>query len=241
MKNKKPVILCALLGALCIYSAFCSPSEYWLRQRVVKLTGPGGHGSCSGEQVKAPSGKNYILTAAHCLSLKDSDGNIKIHKEDKSTFEARVVAEDDASDLALLDGVPNFRGIDVASEVQAHSLLRTFTHGAGLDTYKTEGELISYSHIFIPTGLIGSDAEESKCVSQQKNTLETIDILPGISVKICVLDVWEAATSALVVPGSSGGMVVNDEGSLVGVVSATDGHLGFLVKLSDIRRFLSGY
>jgi S1-C subfamily serine protease len=58
---------------------------------------------------------------------------------------------------------------------------------------------------------------------------------------MCFLKVVEVATTAKVVPGSSGGMVVDDVGDLIGVVSASNGDFGFLVRLQDIKNFLAKY
>lgn len=52
-----------------------------------------------------------------------------------------------------------------------------------------------------------------------------------------------SVTSAWVVMGSSGGMVVNDAGKLVGIMSAKDinGPFSYMINLSDIKAFTAGY
>ncbi len=48
------------------------------------------------------------------------------------------------------------------------------------------------------------------------------------------------AITAMSVPGCSGGPIVDSHGDIVGVVSATDGQLGYMIRLKDIKRFLKG-
>lgn len=208
-----------------------TPSEAKLMSKVVRLTSASGRGSCSGEQVKAPSGENYILTAAHCLSLASPDKTIRVMTEDGRDLPRRVIAEDEASDLALIEGLPNMEGIQVAKINYRNQPVRTFTHGAGLATYKTEGVLIEERDIMVFIGFL----EPEKCSGSKYKIIDTF--LGGA----CVMDVREMATTALTVPGSSGGMVVNDSGELVGVVSAGGGGMGWLVTLDHIRSFLGNY
>jgi V8-like Glu-specific endopeptidase len=58
---------------------------------------------------------------------------------------------------------------------------------------------------------------------------------------MCVVDTMEMASNADIVPGSSGGVVLDDDDQVVGVVSAGDGHFGYFVSTSDIRSFLTGF
>lgn len=228
-----PVIGLSLSILLSLVMLSSSPSDSSLRDRVVLLSSE--HGACSGEQVVAPSGKNYILTAAHCLVLAE-DGYIKATKENGEVFFARVIEEDNKSDLLLLEGLPNVTGIHVASNSHRFQELRTFTHGHALPTYKTKGSVIGQIHAVIPLSPAETPEEEANC-NKPKNKL--IDL--GFFGKICCLDEVATITDALIVPGSSGGMVVDSDGRLVGVVSAGDGIFGLLVTLQDIQRFLSSY
>lgn len=212
-------------------------SESYIRARVVKLSSL--HGMCSGEQVRAPSGVDYILTAGHCKGLA-LDDQILVTDAEGHELWRKIVAEDPASDLLLLEGLPGMKGLDIADSEQASEHVRTFTHGANLDTYKTEGEIIQTKEVKVPLNVIDSEAAAAKCSGMPKFQIEHMETWIG-TIDICALEADEVAASATIVPGSSGGMLVNDSGELVGVASCTDGQFGYFVTLRDIKAFLAGY
>lgn len=227
------VVAGLLLAVMTLGMGSGRKSDQWLKDRVVKLKGNGM--LCSGEQVQAPSGTTYILSAAHCNKLA-VNGSIEVETEDKKVIQRKIIAEDKFSDLLLLEGLPNKDGLKIAKRDYRNEHIRTFTHGAGMDTYRTDGDLVQYVRINIMLEEIWSEESLHACESMPKYHVESVWIA-----KICVIDVIETATTAMIVPGSSGGMVVDDEGDLVGVVSAGGGGFGYLVTLSDIHRFMSGY
>ena len=57
------------------------------------------------------------------------------------------------------------------------------------------------------------------CTAPKNKIVDFIDFFSGQTLKVCVLDVQEVAMTAVIFPGSSGGMVVDDNGSLIGIVS----------------------
>jgi len=237
MKKMKLRVLCVALLTATVLHVCSMKSEGYIRKRAVTISA--GRSLCSGEQVRAPSGVDYILTAAHCkeiaindvMTIIDADGNVLSRK---------VIAEDPKSDLLLIEGLPNLRGLDIAHSVYAAEHVRTFTHGARMATYKTEGELIQTKQVQIMLGLLGSPEAEKACASQPKYKVVHAEP-PFDMIAACVLSVDEAVSTAKIVPGSSGGMVVDDAGDLVGVASATDENFNYFVMLSDIQRFMSGY
>lgn len=235
---KKRIAVAIALIAFGILSIIpTSPSDHSLKSRVVKLTSE--RGVCSGEQVKAPSGVSYVLTAAHCGSLA-VDGQITVTTEDGRKLPRRIIAEDDLNDLLLLEGVPGMDGIEVAASTLKSESIRTFTHGRGFKTYKTRGELVEKKRVQIPVDTAVTKEDEKKCSGKAK--FKVVDMNLGFWVmRMCVMDVELTVTTATIVPGSSGGMVVNDAGELVGVVSAGDGVFGYLVPVDDINRFISNY
>lgn len=225
--------LCAAVAFFAIVTVPTSPSEKYLMNRVVKLKGD--RGTCSGEQITAPSGTNYILSAAHCRSLA-KDGIMKVQLENGYEIYRQVIAEDDFSDLLLIEGVPGLTGIPVAKNSHKNEKVRTFTHGHGLNTYKTEGNLIQPYKIKIFVGLVN---EQNQCTApkyRKETAMVWFDVVEG-----CFLDVYEMVSTAMTAPGSSGGMVVNKDGELVGVVSAGDGVFSFFVTLKDIKSFIRAY
>jgi hypothetical protein len=215
-----------------IASAFMGPSDAEIRSKVVKLKS--GMGSCSGQQVRAPSGANYILTAAHCRVLEQA-GSILAITEDGREIARRIVAEDPSSDLLLLEGIPGMEGLKIGSSLDRFESVRTFTHGKGKNTYRTDGKIIQQEMVTVPVSDVLPDGT---CGPMPKYT-----VAPGgfFGMPVCALQVVETAMDAMIVPGSSGGAVVNSSGELVGVVSAGDGAFGYIVTISDIRRFMSNY
>jgi hypothetical protein len=203
--------------------------------RVVKLQS--AEGSCSGIQVAAPSGRSYILTAGHCRRLSDAVGSIGVVREDGSTLQRAVIAEDPNSDLLLLEGLPGINGISVAASLTDGQFVRTFTHGSGFKTYRTEGQTVQES---VAIAVVG---EEKDCApGMPKLTVVDVPIFFGLSVRACVLKVLEEVTTATIVPGSSGGAMVDAQGSLVGIASMSDGSFfSYFVRLQDIQTFLKAY
>lgn len=119
---------CFALLAYYLYT----PSDTHIRSRIVRITSD--RGMCSGEQVRAPSGQDYILTAGHCNILSSSDGAYNVVTEDGKSLKRHLVQEDPNSDLMLLEGLPG-----VVAQAYRGQRVKTFTHGRDLDTYSTEG------------------------------------------------------------------------------------------------------
>jgi hypothetical protein len=234
-------ILKALIGSIlivCLFYGCKGPSEQDLRQKAVKIKTP-GVGMCSGEQVRAPPGVDYILTAGHCKGLQVNNFFTVIDAQGNS-LQRKLIAEDPNSDLLLIEGLPNLKGLRVADDYSLSEHVRTFTHGSDMNTYKTEGELVQKSRVQIALSVIHSDEDEKACISLPK--LKAYDAPPPFeSMKVCVMDVQEVASTALIIPGSSGGMVVDDSGDLVGVASASDPRFSYFIQLEDIQSFLKGY
>lgn len=211
-------------------------SDRDIRSKVVKLQGNGYQ--CSGEQVKAPSGASYILSAGHCGKLADKDGSIEVIMENKKSLRRKIVAEDKFSDLLLIEGLPSVEGLTVARRDAPQEEVITYTHGRGYDTYTTRGVLIQYQLVDVYIGDILTPEDEADC-----NSMPKYRVIQSWFSKMCVMSVTETVTNAMIDHGSSGGAVLDNNSDLVGVVSAGDneGHFGFLVPLYEIKRFLSGY
>jgi S1-C subfamily serine protease len=224
--NKKVSIAFAV--ALVMSSLLFSCNSINPRRSVVKLIG-NGH-KCSGEQVVVSSGHQYILTAGHCIVLANNLNTITVHTEDGRIIERSIIADDPNSDLLLLEGVPNLPALELANSDYPTEHVRTFTHGAGFETYKTEGELIEKHVIQIQMNL-------GVCVKDLPKYKNTI----GALFPTCVFEAEFYITNARATHGSSGGLVVNDNNKLVGVISAGNDDFTLIVPIDSIHKFLDNY
>jgi len=207
-------------------------SDSYLRDRVVMLRG--NNVSCTGVQVHGKSGKTYILTASHCRPILAEDGTTTAITENDNQYTVNFIAEDPDSDLMLLSS-PNRMYIDVAKSWKKHEHIHTMTHGKGMPSYRTDGEMLLEE--ITAVGLFNIDSQEAviRCGSMPKFSIALSWIGP-----VCVLSTIQEITTAPILPGSSGGPLVNKDNELIGIASATDNEDTFstYVTLSDIHRFL---
>ncbi len=222
----------ACLALVFMVSLYVGPkSDSYIRDRVVRVQGVGG-GECTGEQVRAPSGKDYILTAGHCDGIAVNNV-VEVLLEDGSTMPRKVIAQDRMADLLLIEGLPSTQGLSIAEGSRPRDEIRTFTRGAGLPTYKTEGVLIDIRHMEVVIDPIKSERDLHKCMSMPKFKVMSIGFA-----QVCIMVSDVMMSTAMVVHGSSGGAVLNARGELVGVVSMLDAPFSYFVSLKDIKAFL---
>lgn len=245
-KMLKNTILGFVLFTLLLVGKYCLTykTETFIRSKVVSLEGPSNHYFCSGTQIKAPSGKNYILSASHCLAL--AENGIINAKDDLGNFiPRRVIEEDKNSDLLLIEALPNLEGLDVAkTEPHLQDQFRAFTHGKRFETFKSVGEYIEQDKVIIPAFVIENKNDVDKCKSMSKYA-EVHDIMNfgpiTVDVAYCALNIESYFSQMIIAGGSSGGCVVNDDGDLTAVVYAGDTTFAFLVPLSSIQKFIKSY
>jgi hypothetical protein len=211
--------------------------EMDVRANVVKLVSD--KGSCSGTQIVAPSGKKYILTAGHCRALEEN-GKIGVIAEGMRKIDLAIVEESETTDLMLLEGHPQLPGLHIGSEPTSRTNLRAYTHGMGLDTYEANGKLIQTLHVEALDHMVNTPDEETQCTSKPKYAVRDITFL-FFQVKACVLSIDTYVTTLTpIVPGSSGGSVVDGE-KVVGVVVMVGGGFSYMIKHKEIKEFVAPY
>lgn len=229
-----PFIVLGLISSIGYTLVFGKPQD--VRPQVVRLSS--SKGMCSGEQVKAKSGFTYILSAAHCKNLSEDGETIKVTTEDHRELQRRIITIDSTSDLMLLEGVPGLEGLNIAKSLNYGESLTSFTHGNDFPIYETRGVAIADQKVEFIIGAIAPDDTKS-CNSGVLHKLELGTIFGNVTV--CVFSSEETFTTVMIVPGSSGGALVNNEHELVGVASVSAGQFSGFVELKDIKRFLSNY
>jgi hypothetical protein len=226
-------LLFAAMAALSLVS--CTPDHY-VRNRVIKLKGV-ERGSCSAIQVNYKR-HNYVLTAAHCEVLKDNNDYIRAQIDDGPEYKLHIKAVSDVHDLMLLEPIPALNGIQIAKSYKMHEEIFSFTHGLGLDTHKSSGEIIQRMIADIIVKPIETQEDKDFCLAKPKYKIVSYDTFFG-PVEVCALHVQFLATNGLVHPGSSGGPFVDSDGQLVGIVSGgSDDGFSFIVPAEHIVQFL---
>jgi hypothetical protein len=208
--------------------------EVVVRSRVVQLSGE--HSLCSGIQVHTERGHDYILTAAHCDALADKDGNINAALDGERPIPRRIIENSPVTDLMLLEGMPDLRGLPVAASLGRLDRLTALTHGLGLPTHRSDGEFMLDMSISVLIDQVTSDDERKNCESKSKQHVEESPY--GA---VCVMGVTETISTIHVDPGSSGGAAVTASGEIAGIVSAGSSVVSCFVTLADIKAFLKSY
>ncbi len=206
-------------------------SDEHIRNRVVMLQG--NDVSCSGIEIKAPSGQTYILTAAHCRRILDENEMTTAITEDGVRHPTHLVTINIADELMLLTSVDS-KSIDIAKQVSMYEHIHTLTHGDRRPTYRTDGTVLDLvDTIQVRLSVYDEFDEYMMCFDSPKKIETELD---GLG--LCTIQIKSLITTAKVIPGSSGGAVLNEKGELVGIVSNTDGFFSGIVPLDDIHTFL---
>jgi hypothetical protein len=221
-----------VIAIVCFTSVACSPSRRYIEHRVVHLVS--SNGSCTGTQIRAQSGKDYILSAGHCADLQNQRAQILVVTDSGDMLSRAVLDVNLELDLMLLEGIPGMKGLPLADSAMKGQEVISYTHGHGLPIYSARGILGDVGPAQIAE-LIGSPMEFFQCMVGGGNPVS--DGEQGYCVKSYML----RASSMPLLGGASGGAILNMRGQVIGVAESQDEHThdGFLVDIKEIKSFLA--
>jgi hypothetical protein len=213
-------------------------SDTYVRSRVVKLFKKDA-GSCSGIQIITPSGKFATLTAGHCIGLLDDNKQMLVEDEEGHIHRVDFIAESPDSDLMLLTSWEN-EGIEVAKFTFLHQKVHTMTRGKGYAAHRTDGELMNETMVTFMDSVIEGPDDIEKCKKMGPKAIVAEMQVFIFTIPACMIQTMEVVSTASIVPGSSGGALMDATGALVGIASAgrDDDPFGLFVRLTDIHMFL---
>lgn len=216
-----------LMIGLCFSGARCKredkTSDAYIRDRIFLLHS--NIGTCSGVQVLV-EGKVRMLTAGHCVEVSEDGKTLMAKSESGKDVKISIIKEDPRSDLLILTAADD-KFLDIAKSLDNREHVHSMSHGLAYPTYRTDGSVIDLDKEIAVTVGYG------ECPSKPKFFFGG-----GPFGQVCILKVKEVITTAWVVPGSSGGAMLNDKGELVGIISISNGPFSGIVKLLDILRFI---
>lgn len=227
LKNIAIIVVSYLIGcgiglaAVKTINHYAKKTAHYQQNRILQLEG--NNIGCTGTEVVAPSGKVVTLTAAHCQK-QIADNHIGFIDESLSRGSLSVVAIDERLDLMLLEGTNKQLGFEVARKLAINDPIHTMTHGWSMPAYRTDGMVIG----------VNLEVDPPVC----KSSVDIAGFKLGLN---CSVPPKRTVTTAWVLPGSSGGPLLNEDGDLIGIVYALTGPFSYSVGLDDIKDFLKGH
>lgn len=228
MLKKFYVLLLVLILVLTGYDAYAKVKNYYriaekqrgesnayVRTRVVQLFGDDG-GRCSGFLVKSKKGRIFILTARHCQSHLFNERMIAADSKG-SLYSVKVIKVSTVGDVMLLDGFGKTY-LELAENNKQFERVHTIAYHNSRGPYREDGDCICFSDalpLYAPLTM--------PCNTSNKAVLGGTMIM-----------------SMKVIPGASGGPILNYKDQIVGIVSYIDyeTEYSYSPTLLDIREIL---
>lgn len=236
--------VCCILGIVVVGAISFETFIYDFKgASVVKLTRTHmGRSGGTGFQIKAPSGKLFVLTNAHICSI----GNpLVAHKQNGDTQMINVVEIYKEHDLCLMEPVDGLRPLSIASSLNIHERVWLIGHPALRPLTLESGHFVGNIDINLATKCSQAEIEEN---ARKLNELIKRGITPDdleealrLMFNVCLKKMESQHINNIAYGGNSGSPVVNAFGNVIGVLfagrrdQATASHT---VPLADIQEFL---
>lgn len=268
LKNKLKVLSAITMALLAVASAgylmIKMPETHgsFLRNKVGSKTymikGNSKSGGGTGFSIIAPSGESYIMTNAHVcdhsLKVTSIPGTVLVVTPE-GAIRRRVIEVSDKTDLCLIEGVPNEKGLSVGSRPNLGEIVAVVGHPHLRPLSISRGEIVGQTDVSILEFVFSTgsplldamlEAKEASC-DLPKNAIVSVSesdpFLGEINLKLCLTVTKNAYMStAVIFPGNSGSPVVDFWGRVIGVAFASDNtNWAMIVSLEDIKDLLSRY
>ena len=132
--------LWALLTILVLSSLVGNGEPPKLDKSIVLMEGNGM--ACTGFEIQAPSGREYLISAGHCAELADDQGSIMVHTEYDAIVMRRIIAVTPNADLLLMDPVPGLKPLQVADSYWYGERIWITGHGDALPLWTVTGNIV---------------------------------------------------------------------------------------------------
>lgn len=155
-------------------------------------------------------------------------------REDGTKYSTEMIAYNAATDLMVMT-TPDKNYLLTAKKIHKHEKVHSITHGGGHDSFRTDGELMEEQQLDIGMFVIDSKLKYYQCVKEKNQRVVT-----SLFGMLCITTLTNEWSSMPVIPGSSGGAVLNEAGEIVGVVSTGgEGFMSGIVPLRHIQAILA--
>jgi len=252
LKKRKTLLALLLaigLGGLSILKGpqlHSSYIRYVVGTKVVSIFG--GNSGGTGFHIEAGSGLVYILTNNHICNLADENDILDVYDSTGRKMKRRVLVRHESHDLCLIEAMPGFSGLNVASGVDIGEIVGLVGHPGLRPLSLSRGEIVGSKRIKL---LVGMNLPSDRCFGKQFLVKEIIDnallliLLEARGIKtLCVAELNTSMFNGISYGGNSGSPVVNFYGNVVGVLFAgsrrhvTD---AYLVPRRVVEKFVEKY
>lgn len=114
-----------------------------VKDSIFKLSG--NQAGCTAFQVKGPSSNTYILTAKHCKDILNEGLSGTITLQNQATIQRKMIAEDQFSDLLLLEAAPGIVGLEVAKYTFPGEKIKLLGYGYMYPLWEVSATIITDS------------------------------------------------------------------------------------------------